>query len=191
MTPLRVFITGASSGIGAALAASMRRRAPRWACWPARRIARRPDRQPAPTPEHRAYAVDVRDHAAINRAAQAFLAHAGGIDVVIANAGISVGTLTEYAEDIPVFADIIATNVVATAATFAPFIAAMRAQRTPGGWWASAAWPASAACPAPKRTAPPRRPSSATANRCGWNEAARHPRRHHLPRLHRYADDAD
>jgi hypothetical protein len=61
------------------------------------------------------------------RAAQAFLAHAGGIDVVIANAGISVGTLTEYAEDIPVFADVIATNVVATAATFAPFIAAMRA----------------------------------------------------------------
>jgi NAD(P)-dependent dehydrogenase (short-subunit alcohol dehydrogenase family) len=46
--------------------------------------------------------------------------------VVIANAGISVGTLTEYAEDIPVFADIIATNVVATAATFAPFIAAMK-----------------------------------------------------------------
>jgi acetyl esterase/lipase len=34
MTPLRVFITGASSGIGAALAASMRRKAPRWACWP-------------------------------------------------------------------------------------------------------------------------------------------------------------
>ena len=41
------------------------------------------------------------------------------------------GTLTEFAEDIPVFADVIATNVVATAATFAPFIAAMRAQRTP------------------------------------------------------------
>jgi len=52
--------------------------------------------------------------------------------VVIANAGVSAGTLTEHAEDIAVFADIINTNVIATAATFSPFIAAMRAQRTPG-----------------------------------------------------------
>ena len=50
---------------------------------------------------------------------------------MIANAGISAGTLTEFAEDIAVFDNIIATNVVATAATFAPFIAAMRTQRTP------------------------------------------------------------
>ncbi len=133
MTPLRVFITGASSGLGAALA---RQYAAQGATLGL--LARRGDTLAAliaslPHSErHRAYAVDVRDHAAINDAAQAFLAHAGGIDVVIANAGISVGTLTEYAEDIAVFADIIATNVVATAATFAPFIAAMRTQRTPG-----------------------------------------------------------
>jgi len=133
MTPLRVFITGASSGLGAALA---RQYAAQGATLGL--LARRGESLAAlistlPHPErHRAYAVDVRDHAAINEAAQAFLAHAGGVDVVIANAGISVGTLTEYAEDIAVFADIIATNVVATAATFAPFIAAMRAQRTPG-----------------------------------------------------------
>uniref|UniRef100_UPI0003628AF8 SDR family NAD(P)-dependent oxidoreductase n=1 Tax=Herbaspirillum lusitanum TaxID=213312 RepID=UPI0003628AF8 len=53
---------------------------------------------------------------------------AGGIDVVIANAGISQGTLTEFAEDIPVFERIIATNVTATVATFHPFIAAMKTQ---------------------------------------------------------------
>jgi NAD(P)-dependent dehydrogenase (short-subunit alcohol dehydrogenase family) len=133
MTPSRVFITGASSGIGAALAAEYAAQGATLGL-----LARRGDAldrliATLPHPErHRAYAVDVRDHAAIAAAAQAFLAHAGGIDVVIANAGISVGTLTEFAEDIPVFADVIATNVVATAATFAPFIAAMRAQRTPG-----------------------------------------------------------
>ncbi|MYM66073.1 SDR family oxidoreductase [Pseudoduganella sp. FT55W] len=133
MAPLRVFITGASSGIGAALA---RQYAAQGATLGL--LARRGDSLAAliatlPNAQlHRAYAVDVRDHAAINEAAQAFLAYAGGVDVVIANAGISVGTLTEYAEDIPVFADIIATNVVATAATFAPFITAMRSQRAPG-----------------------------------------------------------
>jgi short-subunit dehydrogenase len=134
MTSQRVFITGASSGIGAALAA-------RYAAQGASLglLARRGELldqliASLPNPErHRAYSVDVRDHAAIAAAAQAFLAHAGGVDVVIANAGISAGTLTEFAEDIPVFEAIIATNVTATAATFAPFIAAMKAQVKGGG----------------------------------------------------------
>ncbi|TFW24855.1 SDR family oxidoreductase [Duganella callida] len=128
MTPLRVFITGASSGIGAALArqyaaqgATLGLLARRGAALEAL-IATLPN-----SARHRAYAVDVRDHAAIAEAAQAFLCYAGGADVVIANAGVSVGTLTEYAEDIAVFDTIIATNLVATAATFSPFIAAMRA----------------------------------------------------------------
>ena len=43
-----------------------------------------------PHPErHRAYAVDVCDHAALKSAAQDFIAHAGRIDVVIASAGVS------------------------------------------------------------------------------------------------------
>jgi len=130
MTPLRVFITGASSGIGAALA---RQYAAQGAILGL--LARSGDTLTqliAGLPNasrHRAYAADVRDHAAIAAAAQAFLQYAGGVDVVIASAGISVGTLTEYAEDLAVFADVIATNVTATAATFAPFIAAMRGQR--------------------------------------------------------------
>jgi short-subunit dehydrogenase len=136
MSGQRVFITGASSGLGAALAAEYAAQGATLGL-----LARRGDAlerlaaslpRPAPgAPHHRTYAVDVREHGAIAAAARDFLAHAGGIDVVIANAGISVGTLTEYAEDLAVFEDIIATNVVATAATFAPFIAAMKAQRTP------------------------------------------------------------
>jgi len=130
--PERVFITGASSGIGAALAAHYAAQGATLGLLARRSAVLDQLIASLPNPErHRAYAVDVRDHAAIDAAAQDFLAYAGGIDIVIANAGISVGTLSEFAEDIPVFEAVIATNVVATAATFAPFIAAMKAQGTP------------------------------------------------------------
>ncbi|UMR32633.1 SDR family oxidoreductase [Massilia sp. MB5] len=128
----RVFITGASSGIGAALAMQYARQGATLGL-----LARRGDVLQAliatlPNAErHRAYAADVRDSAALRAAAADFLAHAGGVDVVIANAGISHGTLTELEEDLPVFEAVFATNVMATVATFSPFIAAMRAQGTP------------------------------------------------------------
>src|SRR5476649_1873312 len=111
MTPLRVFITGASSGIGAALAAQYAAQGAILGL-----LSRRQDALDTligslqSSERHRAYAADVRDHAAIAAAAQSFMAYAGGIDVVIANAGISHGTLTEYAEDLAVFESIIATN---------------------------------------------------------------------------------
>ncbi len=129
----RVFITGASSGIGAALA---RRYAEQGACLGL--VARRDDVlqqlvASLPNPErHRCYALDVTDHAAMAAAAADFMAQMGGIDVVIANAGISRGTLTEYAEDMAVFERIIATNLTATVATFAPFIVAMKQQAQDG-----------------------------------------------------------
>lgn len=128
----RVFITGASSGIGAALALRYAQHGATLGL-----LARRGESLQAliaslPFPEkHRAYAVDVRDHAAIRAAAMDFIEYTGGADIVIANAGISHGTLTEYAEDLPVFESIIATNLNATVATFAPFIAAMKVQKTP------------------------------------------------------------
>jgi NAD(P)-dependent dehydrogenase (short-subunit alcohol dehydrogenase family) len=128
----RVFITGASSGIGAALALRYAQHGATLGL-----LARRGESLQAliatlPSPEkHRAYAVDVRDHAAIRAAAMDFIEYTGGADIVIANAGISHGTLTEHAEDLPVFEAIIATNLNATVATFAPFIAAMKLQKTP------------------------------------------------------------
>lgn len=129
----RVFITGASSGLGAALALRYAQLGATLGL-----LARRGDALEAliatlPHPEkHRAYAVDVNDHQGIRNAALDYIEHAGGIDVVIASAGISYGTLTEYGqEDLPVFASIMATNVTATFATFAPFIGPMKAQRTP------------------------------------------------------------
>jgi short-subunit dehydrogenase len=129
----RVFITGASSGLGAALA---RRHAEQGAMLGL--VARRTQQlqelvQSLPNPDrHRIYAVDVTDHAALAAAARDFLAEAGGVDVVIASAGISLGTLTEHAEDFAVFERIVATNLIATVATFTPFIAAMREQAASG-----------------------------------------------------------
>lgn len=129
---LRVFITGASSGIGAALAAEYARQGAVLGL-----VARRGDllaelaaRLPGAA-GHRTYALDVTDHAALQRAAADFLAHAGGADVVIASAGVSHGTLTEYPQDLAVFQAILDTNLTATVATFAPFIGAMKAQPGP------------------------------------------------------------
>jgi NAD(P)-dependent dehydrogenase (short-subunit alcohol dehydrogenase family) len=128
----RVFITGASSGIGAALA---RRYAEQGAALGL--VARRREMldelaASLPNPErHRIYALDVRDHAALAAAAADFIAANGGADVVIANAGISQGTLTEVREDLPAFEAVFATNVTATVATFMPFIAAMKSQQGP------------------------------------------------------------
>ncbi|MGK5018590.1 MULTISPECIES: SDR family oxidoreductase [unclassified Janthinobacterium] len=124
-----VFITGASSGLGAALALQYARQGAKLGL-----LARRGDTlqqliASLPHPErHRAYAVDVCDHAALKSAAQDFIGYAGRIDVVIASAGVSFGTLTEHAEDLDAFARLMAINVTATVATFAPFIAAMKTQ---------------------------------------------------------------
>ncbi|WP_155835076.1 SDR family oxidoreductase [Herbaspirillum sp. RV1423] len=128
----RVFITGASSGIGAALAKAYAKQGAVLGLAARRRDMLEQIHAGLDHPErHYIYALDVTDHAVLQQAAEDFLAAAGGADVVIANAGISQGTLTEYAEDIPVFERIIATNVTATVATFHPFIAAMKAQPRP------------------------------------------------------------
>ena len=49
-------------------------------------------------------------------------------DVVVANAGISMGVDLADAQDLPVFAQVMATNVQGLVNTFQPFIAPMRAR---------------------------------------------------------------
>lgn len=130
--PLRVFVTGASSGIGAALAREYAARGAVLGLLGRRRDTLDGIKAALPNAErHRVYAVDVTDHAALAQAARDFIAAHGGADVVIASAGISHGTLTERPEDLPLFESVFATNVHATVATFAPFIAAMKTQAGP------------------------------------------------------------
>lgn len=123
---MRVFLTGASSGIGEALA---RHYAAAGATLGL--AARRQDRLSALAASlpgaHSIHVLDVTDAAAVQTAAGEFIARCGLPDIVIANAGISVGTLTEEAGDLPAFGRVLATNVNGMAHTFQPFVAAMRA----------------------------------------------------------------
>jgi NAD(P)-dependent dehydrogenase (short-subunit alcohol dehydrogenase family) len=75
------------------------------------------------------YPLDVSDAAALQAAGEDFIAKAGVPDIVIANAGVSVGTLTEEADDLPAFRRVFDTNVMGMVQTFQPFVAGMRATR--------------------------------------------------------------
>lgn len=126
---LRVFLTGASSGLGRALA---RHYAARGATLGL--VARRGDALRALLAElpgrHLALEADVADGAAMRGAAARYIDAAGLPDVVIANAGVSVGTLTGYAEDLDAFERVLRTNLVGMVATFQPFVDGMRARRS-------------------------------------------------------------
>jgi len=122
----RVVITGASSGLGLALSRHYLERGAVVAVF-----ARRSDllqTLAAAFPDQvYCYALDVRDALAVQKAANDFIARVGVPDVVIANAGVSVGTLTEYAEDLDAFQQVMDTNMLGMVKTFQPFIAAMHA----------------------------------------------------------------
>ena len=124
MTP-RVWISGASSGLGAALARHYAAQGAHLGL-----TARHGERlrEVAATLPARAeiYPLDVTDAEAMRGAARDFIARAGLPDIVIANAGVSVGTLTEEADDLEAFARVMAVNVQGAVNTFHPFVAAMR-----------------------------------------------------------------
>ena len=73
------------------------------------------------------YALDVRDAPALNAAAENFITQFGTPNIVIANAGVSRGTLTELREDIPAFQALMDINLMGMVHTFQPFIATMKA----------------------------------------------------------------
>ena len=126
MASLKVFITGASSGIGAALARHYAEQGSTLGL-AARRQQALTDLLADLPGHHAAYALDVSDAPALAAAAADFTARHGAPDIVIANAGVSVGTLSECPEDLAAFRKVMDTNVYGMAATFAPFIGPMAA----------------------------------------------------------------
>jgi NAD(P)-dependent dehydrogenase (short-subunit alcohol dehydrogenase family) len=72
------------------------------------------------------YQVDVCDEKALGAAAEDFLRRFGVPDLVIANAGISAGTLGEELADVAALRRVLEVNVTGLAATLAAFAPAMR-----------------------------------------------------------------
>ena len=123
-----VLITGASSGIGQALAQEYARRG-----WQLALVVRRTDvmktwldDQGISADHYKIYSANVADLDAMAAIAQECLTQQGIPDVVIANAGISHGVDSSLRGDLDVMARIINTNVMGMAATFSPFIVPMQ-----------------------------------------------------------------
>ena len=122
---LKVFITGASSGIGAALVSHYAAQGAIIGL-----VARRAGNLQALSARLACstvcYPLDVTDAAALRAAGEDFIARFGAPDIVIANAGVSSGTLTECAEDLAAIRRVMDVNLFGMAATFSPFVHAMR-----------------------------------------------------------------
>jgi len=124
------FITGASSGIGQALAARfyaeghdlalVARNTQAMHDW-----ARAQGLDPA---RHAIYGADVSVADSIVAAGLQCIERQGLPQVVVANAGVSWGIDTAEREDLEVMAQLLATNNLGMAATFHPFIRAMQAR---------------------------------------------------------------
>ena len=122
-----VFITGASSGLGQALALRFYR-----AGYTLALVARRINDlqtwvnvQGISAERCRIYSADVAVPSSIIAAGHGCLRDLGTPDVVIANAGISVGMDSAIQSDLDVMTRTLATNLVGVAATFHPFITLM------------------------------------------------------------------
>lgn len=126
LAPL-VLITGASSGIGQALALHYAQAGWRLALVVRKEIETKMwlDANCVSKDSYQIYVADVANVAATVAAGQAVLAQQGVPDVVVANAGISVGMDTADAADLDVMARTFVTNNVGMAATFHPFVQPM------------------------------------------------------------------
>jgi len=125
---LKIFVTGASSGIGEAFARHYAAGGHSLGLQGRRQSVLEALAADLKVPCS-VHVCDVRDADAMAIAGEDFLTRHGGIDLVIANAGVSSGTATEKRQDDAVFREVFDTNVVGMVNTFRPFVAAMRAQR--------------------------------------------------------------
>jgi short-subunit dehydrogenase len=123
-----VLISGASSGIGQALALRYYQAGYRLALIARRKQQMHEWAQALQLAPERVflYEGDVTDTDGLISIAKTCADQHGLPDIVIANAGISIGMDSAYREDIDVMARVFATNNVGLAATFHPILEAMR-----------------------------------------------------------------
>lgn len=125
------FITGGSSGIGQALALNYLHSG-----WQVALVARRLETmqdwiQSLPndlSERTMALSADVCDAASLLAAAKTCIEAWGLPDLVVANAGISLGVDTREFEDLAVMDRVLRTNVLGVVHSFHPFVAAMQAR---------------------------------------------------------------
>lgn len=125
--PGLIFITGASSGLGQALAWHYYQRG-----WSLALVARRTQviahwaqSMGMDAQRYAIYEADVSVVDSACRAGLACLERQGLPDIVIANAGISWGVDTSLREDLDVMQQVLACNTMGLAASFQPFISPM------------------------------------------------------------------
>lgn len=118
---MRVVITGASSGIGEALARYYARDENTILGL----VARRTVDARALSGKAISYAVDVTDDQALAAVARDFVRNFGPPDLVIANAGVGVGTAGSEMASVAKLRKLLDVNVTGLAATFAAFAPAM------------------------------------------------------------------
>ena len=123
---MRVFITGASSGIGESLVRHYAT-ADSVVGLAARRLDLLDNLAKRLPGGVATYALDVTDTAALQAAAIDFIARFGPPDIVIANAGISIGTSSDEIADLGKLQRVLQVNVVGMAASLAAFAPAMKA----------------------------------------------------------------
>ncbi|NOZ75392.1 MAG: SDR family NAD(P)-dependent oxidoreductase [FCB group bacterium] len=127
----RVFITGASSGLGAAMAREYARRGATIGL----ASRRKPEMEVLADEIHQAggtsfiYVLDVSDYSACREAAESFLESTGGIDTVIANAGVS-GTDGITSGDLHKIKTILDTNISGVVHTLFSFLPTLRKQKS-------------------------------------------------------------
>lgn len=131
---MNIWITGASSGIGYALAIAFAKRFSAESTkigLVGRRLAPLQGLQARLKNEFQVvseiYVLDVRNLAVARDAANDFVQKFGPPNIVVASAGVSRGTLTEFAEDVAAFQAVMDTNVMGMVHTFQPFIDGMKA----------------------------------------------------------------
>ncbi len=169
MMPL-VLITGASGGIGQALARRYAAMNYRLAL-----VVRQSNdvenwlkSMSISIDSYQIYSADVTQPFSMAEMARACLARQGVPDIVIANAGISIGMDASVADDMAVLQTILQTNVFGVAYTFQPFIVPMRT-RGSGTLVGLSAWRVFVACQGMVAIAPARQPSLAIAKACAVN----------------------